>query len=124
DGGGFSSGGFEGFSGFEGFGDIFDSFFGGCSRRGGRRGPARGADLRYNLRITFEEAAFGTEKEVAYERFERCDDCGGNGAAPGTDLDTCPDCGGAGEIRRVQRSVFGQFVNVATCPRCKGEGRI
>ncbi|MCC6386007.1 MAG: molecular chaperone DnaJ [Dehalococcoidia bacterium] len=118
--------GFEGFGGgFEGFGDIFDAFFGGASRGGRRRrGPARGADLRYNLRISFEEAAFGTEKEIEFNRPERCERCAGKGAEPGTELITCPDCSGAGEIRRAQQSIFGQFVNVATCGRCQGEGRI
>jgi molecular chaperone DnaJ len=123
--GGFGPQGFEGFSGFEGFGDIFDAFFGG-SRGGGRRrrGPARGADLRYNLVLTFEEAVFGCEKEIEFNRLERCERCAGKGAEPGTDLETCPECNGAGEIRRAQQSIFGQFVNVATCARCQGEGRI
>ncbi|MCC6381977.1 MAG: molecular chaperone DnaJ [Dehalococcoidia bacterium] len=117
--------GFEGFSNFEGFGDIFDAFFGGNGRRGGRRrGPARGADLRYNLHLTFEEAVFGVEKEIEFNRPERCDRCDGRGTEPGTDLATCPDCNGAGEIRRAQQSIFGQFVNVATCPRCQGNGRV
>ncbi len=118
-------GGFEGFSNFEGFGDIFDAFFGGASRGGRRRaGPARGADLRYNLRLTFEEAVFGVEKEIEYQRLERCSQCNGRGAEPGTDLTTCPECNGAGEIRRAQQSIFGQFVNVVACARCQGEGRI
>ncbi|HET7737891.1 MAG TPA: DnaJ C-terminal domain-containing protein, partial [Tepidiformaceae bacterium] len=69
------------------------------------------------------EAAFGTEKEVEYPRMERCDRCTGKGAEPGTDLVSCAECNGQGEIRRVQQSVFGQFVNVATCPRCRGEGK-
>lgn len=117
--------GFEGFAaGFEGFGDIFDAFFGGNARRGRRRGPSRGADLRYNLNLTFEEAIFGVEKEIEYTRAERCDRCSGKGAEPGTDLETCPECEGRGEIRRAQQSIFGQFVNVTTCGRCQGEGRI
>ncbi len=117
--------GFDGFhGGFEGFGDIFDAFFGGASRGRRRRGPVRGADLRYNLRLTFEEAIFGVEKEVEYARPERCDRCAGKGSEPGTDLETCPDCKGQGEIRRAQQSIFGQFVNVTTCGRCQGEGRI
>ncbi|MCK9520769.1 MAG: molecular chaperone DnaJ [Dehalococcoidia bacterium] len=116
---------FEGFSTFDGFGDIFDAFFGGGSRGGRRRrGPARGADLRYNLRLTFEEAVFGVEKEIEYTRLERCDRCTGKGAEPGSDLVTCPECNGAGEIRRAQQSIFGQFVNVSACGRCGGEGRI
>jgi len=118
--------GFEGFGGgFEGFGDIFDAFFGGAGRGGRRRrGPARGADLRYNLRVTFEEAAFGAEKEIEFNRPERCERCTGKGAEPGTELVTCPECNGAGEIRRSQQSIFGQFVNVAPCARCSGEGKI
>ncbi len=119
-------GGFDGFQGFEGgFGDIFDAFFGGGQRGGRRRrGPARGADLRFNLRLTFEEAIFGVEKEIEFQRQERCTRCSGKGAEPGTELATCPDCNGAGEIRRSQQSIFGQFVNVAPCGRCSGEGRI
>lgn len=117
--------GFEGFQNFDGFGDIFDAFFGGQQRGGRRRrGPARGADLRYNLKISFEEAVFGAEKEVEFTRMERCDRCSGKGAEPGSDLTTCPECNGAGEIRRAQQSIFGQFVNVTACPRCQGEGRI
>ena len=119
------AGGFDGFQHFDGFGDIFDAFFGGGNRGGRRRrGPARGADLRYNLRLTFEEAIFGTEKEIEFQRQERCDRCAGKGAEPGTELATCPECNGAGEIRRSQQSIFGQFVNVAACARCQGEGRI
>ncbi len=119
-------GGFDGFHGFEGgFGDIFDAFFGG-GRRGGRRrrGPARGADLRFNMRLTFEEAIFGVEREIEFQRQERCTRCAGKGAEPGTELVTCPECNGAGEIRRSQQSIFGQFVNVAPCARCSGEGKI
>jgi molecular chaperone DnaJ len=117
--------GFDGFhGGFEGFGDIFDAFFGGASRGRRRRGPVRGADLRFNLRLTFEEAIFGVEKEIEYQRPERCDRCSGKGAEPGTDLETCPECKGQGELRRAQQSIFGQFVNVTTCGRCQGEGRI
>lgn len=117
--------GFDGFTHFDGFGDIFDQFFGGASRGGRRRrGPARGADLRYNLKLTFEEAVFGVEKEIEFQRQERCERCSGRGAQPGTELATCPECNGAGEIRRSQQSIFGQFVNVTACGRCQGEGRI
>jgi molecular chaperone DnaJ len=117
--------GFDGFSNnFEGFGDIFDAFFGG-SRSGRRRsGPTRGADLRYSLDLAFEEAVFGAEKEITYKRAETCAECTGTGAAPGTEPEVCGTCSGAGEIRRAQQSVFGQFVNVTACPRCKGEGRV
>jgi molecular chaperone DnaJ len=116
--------GFEGFNNFDGFGDIFDAFFGGS--RGGRRrsGPARGADLRVALDIEFEEAVFGTEKEITYKRSESCQECHGSGAAPGTEPEVCGTCNGAGEVRRAQQSIFGQFVNVAACSRCKGEGRV
>ena len=116
--------GFDGFSTFEGFGDIFDAFFSGAGRGGRRRGPARGADLRARITLTFEEAAFGAERELDYARLEHCDECRGSGAAPGSKPEVCPECNGAGEIRRAQQSVFGQFVNVSTCGRCRGEGRV
>jgi molecular chaperone DnaJ len=124
DGRGAGAGGFDGFTHFEGFGDIFDAFFGGGGRRGGRRGPQRGSDLRYNLRLTFEEAVFGCEKEIEYQRLERCETCAGSGSEPGTNPVVCPECNGVGEIRRAQQSFFGRFVNVMTCPRCQGEGRV
>ena len=114
--------GFDGFQGFEGVGDIFDAFFEGGRRR--RRGPARGADLRMNLNIKFEDAIFGTEHEITYSRRERCRDCGGNGAATTSDIVVCSECNGAGEVRRSQQSIFGQFVNVTACGRCRGEGRV
>jgi len=115
-------GGFEGFSNFGGFGDIFDAFFGGATRQ--RRGPQRGADLRYTMTLTFEEAIFGTEKEIEVSRTEQCAFCGGLGAEPGSKPERCPSCNGSGEVRRVQQSIFGQFVNVSQCDRCHGEGRI
>ncbi|HEY8491139.1 MAG TPA: molecular chaperone DnaJ [Dehalococcoidia bacterium] len=117
---GFSQG-FEGFD-FGGFGDIFDAFFGGSTRR--RRGPQRGADLRGTLDLSFDEAVFGCEKEVEVTRTEACTICGGSGSEPGSQPVRCPACNGTGEIRRVQTSIFGQFVNVATCDRCHGEGRV
>ncbi|NJD64215.1 MAG: molecular chaperone DnaJ, partial [Chloroflexi bacterium] len=118
-------GGFEGFHSFDGFGDIFDAFFGGGQRGGRRRrGPARGSDLRYNLKLTFEEAVFGVEKESEFQRLERCEACVGLGAEPGNEPVTCPECNGAGELRRSQQSIFGQFVNVTVCGRCQGEGRV
>ena len=124
--GGAGGAGFDGFTHFDGFGDIFDQFFGGGTRGSGRRrrGPGRGSDLRYNMRLTFEEAVFGVEKEIEFQRQERCSHCAGKGAEPGTELATCPECNGAGEIRRSQQSIFGQFVNVTACGRCQGEGRI
>lgn len=112
--------GFEGF-GFGGFGDIFDAFFGGTQTR--RHGPARGADLRQPVTLTFEEAAFGVERAIEVTSAELCSTCNGQRAEPGSQIEKCRNCGGAGEVRRVQQSVFGQFVNIATCERCSGEGR-
>jgi len=113
--------GFEGF-GFGGLGDIFDAFFGGTQR--GRSAPTRGADIRRSVTLTFEEAVFGVEKEIEVQTAELCSVCNGLRAEPGTQPERCPQCNGAGEVRRVQQSIFGQFVNVATCDRCRGEGRI
>ena len=113
--------GFEGFS-FGGFGDIFDAFFGGTTAR--RRGPRRGADIRMRLTLTFEQAAFGHEKTIEITGTEVCSSCKGMRAEAGTQPKQCSDCGGSGEVRRVQQSVFGQFVNVAACARCGGEGRV
>jgi len=107
---------------FDGFGDIFDAFFGASATR--QRTPERGADLRLGLAISFEEAVFGCEKEIEVERTELCSACQGLRAEPGTDVEKCPSCGGSGEVRRVQRSIFGQFVNIAPCGRCGGEGRV
>jgi molecular chaperone DnaJ len=114
--------GFEGFN-FGGFGEIFDAFFGGTATRT-RRGPARGADLRVNLSLSFEEAVFGAEKTIEITRNETCNVCTGLGAEPGSKPERCPTCNGTGEVRRSQQSIFGQFVNVTMCERCRGEGRI
>jgi molecular chaperone DnaJ len=110
--------------GFGGFADIFDAFFGaaGAGQRRGR--PAVGSDLRYDLRISFEEAILGTQKEIEFPVLARCETCGGNGAKPGTEPITCPQCNGRGEIRGVRNTMLGQMINVTTCPRCKGDGRI
>jgi len=115
--------GFEGFGPFGGFGDIFDAFFGAASQTR-RRAPTRGADLQVAIDLTFEEAAFGTEKQVNVNRTELCSRCDGLRAEPGSEPQRCPACEGLGEVRRVQRSVFGQFINVAACDRCRGEGWI
>lgn len=114
--------GFEGF-GFGGLGDIFDAFFGGSSTRT-QRGPTRGADVRKALTLSFDEAVFGLEREIEITTAELCAACNGMRAEPGTQPEKCPACNGSGETRRVQQSVFGQFVNVAMCDRCRGEGRI
>lgn len=112
------------FSGFGGFADIFEEFFGFGGRASARRGPQPGAHLKYNLTIAFEEAVFGAEKKLEIPRLETCPNCQGSGAEPGTTPIRCPQCHGSGEVRRVQQSIFGQFVNVTACPRCEGEGEV
>jgi len=119
---GFFGRGFEGFD-FGGFGDIFDAFFGGAATAT-RQAPKRGADLRYVVTISLEEAAFGCEKEINISRIENCSLCQGIGCKPGSQPSRCPDCNGTGQVRRVQQSIFGRFVSTTTCSRCRGEGRI
>jgi molecular chaperone DnaJ len=121
---GLGAGGFDNFTDLGGFADIFETFFGNAGRRGAQRGPQRGADLRYDLSITFEEAVFGIEKTIDIPEFTTCERCTGSGSEPGSQPTTCPRCQGSGELRRVQQSVFGQFVNVVLCETCNGEGRI
>lgn len=115
-------------AGFPDLGDLFSEFFGGFGgfgfRTGPQRGPVRGADLRYNLTIEFEEAVLGTEKEIEIERDEVCPRCQGVGAEPGTTPIRCPTCNGTGEVRQRQQTLLGTLVNVTTCPRCRGEGEI
>jgi molecular chaperone DnaJ len=113
--------GFDPFAGSDPLGSIFEAFFGGAATgRGTQRGPQRGADLRYTLQLSFEEAIFGTEKEITYRRLETCTACRGSGAEPGTDPVRCPKCNGQGEIRT--RSPFLNMVTVTTCDQCRGEG--
>ncbi|WFA09539.1 molecular chaperone DnaJ [Tissierella sp. Yu-01] len=121
----------SGASGFGGFGDIFDdifdifgSGFGGGYTQSRKNGPARGADLRYDLTLEFEEAVFGVEKEIQLRRTENCSTCSGSGAKPGTDKETCSKCHGSGQVRYAQQSPFGQFVRVGTCDECNGTGEI
>jgi molecular chaperone DnaJ len=106
--------------------DIFEGFFNGFGMGGSRqrRGPRRGADMRHDLTIDFEEAVFGTEKRLEITRAETCPDCMGNGAAAGTKPSRCAHCSGSGEVRRVQQSILGSFVNVTTCPICEGSGEV
>ena len=113
------------FAGFQGFGDIFDAFFGGAAAGPARRArtPA-GADLRYDLTITFAESIRGTEKEIEFSAPDRCARCGGSGAEPGSSPVTCSQCNGLGEVRTVRSTMLGQMVSVSPCPRCRGEGRI
>jgi molecular chaperone DnaJ len=117
---------FEGFSGMGGFSDIFEQFFGGMGQQpgGGQRRVQKGADLKTNVTLTFEEAVFGCEKEGIIDRYDTCGRCKGSRAEPGSETIRCETCQGRGEIRRTQNSIFGQFINVTTCDRCRGEGRI
>ena len=114
-----------GASGF-GFGDIFEQFFGGGGRTRARQkqGPQRGADLRYDLQITFEEAAFGKKMTIKVPRMENCEDCGGTGAKKGTKPDECPDCHGTGMRQTTTRTPFGMISNARPCERCHGTGQI
>lgn len=107
-------------------GSIFDEMFGGAAGRGrGRRQGRPGNDLRIKLPLTLEEIAEGTEKKIKVRKFIECETCDGKGVEdPTSGFETCSTCQGAGEVRQVSRSVFGQFVNVAPCPSCRGEGRI
>ena len=114
--------GFEGFTDFGGFGDIFEAFFGGGART--RSTARRGADLRITLMLAFEEAAFGVEKEREIRRTEVCRRCMGTRSEPDTSPVTCLNCSGTGEVRRAAQSIFGQFMQVSTCGRCGGEGRV
>ena len=114
--------GFEGFSDFGGFGDIFEAFFGGGART--RTTARRGADLRITLALDFEEAAFGVEMEREITRTEVCTRCMGTRSEPDTSPVTCLNCSGTGEVRRAAQSIFGQFMQVSTCGRCGGEGRV
>ena len=121
----FQGGGSSDFGNFGDFGDIFDSFFGTSTRRGGRGTRAqKGANLRYNLEVSFEDATFGKETKIEVPNWENCSKCKGSGAKSGTSPQTCADCHGTGEVKTTQSTMFGQFVNVKTCPRCGGEGKI
>ncbi len=124
-----TAGGYGGHGGAGGFGfdvgDIFESFFGGgfggrSSRRGG---PQRGADLKYTLELTFEEAAFGTEKEITLNKSVSCDACEGTGSKSKSSV-KCSACGGTGQVNVRQNTPFGQFMNVRTCDRCGGTGKV
>ena len=127
-GGGFG-GGFGGFTdmGDIDLGDLFGSFFGGGFGGGGssrRNGPQKGETIRTGVAISFEEAAFGCEKEVTVSRTEQCDVCHGTGCAPGTTAEVCPDCHGSGTVR-IQRGGGGfSFATTTTCPKCRGAGKI
>ena len=124
--GGAGAGGFD-FNGADMgdiFGDIFGDLFGGGSRRRANNGPMKGANLRASVRITFEEAVFGCEKELELSLKDECTNCHGTGAKPGTSPETCPKCGGRGQVVMTQQSLFGMVQNVTTCPDCGGTGKI
>ena len=117
--------GFEGFENFGGFGDIFDAFFGGGFGSRARTTTAtRGADLKHSVTIEFEEAVFGAEMAFEIQRTEACSQCRGTKSEPGSSPATCTSCAGTGQVRRAHQSIFGQFVQVATCATCRGEGKV
>ena len=127
---GAGGGGYGGGAGFDfgDLGDIFGSFFGGGFGGGQTRrnpnAPQRGESIRMNLTISFEEAAFGCEKELTVDRYESCETCHGSGAAPGTSPETCPDCGGSGVVQTRRQTPMGVFASTAPCSRCGGRGKI
>lgn len=136
-GGGYGQGGFGGFdfSGFSGgmgvdidlddiLGSVFGGGFGGFGNSARKSGPAKGADLRYNMNISFEEAAFGTKKNINISRHETCDTCHGSGAKPGSKISTCDKCNGRGKIQVTQNTIMGSFSTVKVCDKCNGEGKV
>ena len=117
--------GFEGFENFGGFGDIFEAFFGGGPAGRSRSTTAqRGSDLQQSVTIDFEEAVFGSEVELEVHRTEVCTQCKGSRSQPGTAPTMCTDCKGSGQVRRAHQSIFSQFVQVATCGTCRGDGKV
>ena len=128
--GGFSGG--SGFGGFGGFDDIFSDLFGGGfggfggggGTSSGRRGPSRGSDMRINLRLSFKDAVFGTEKKIKIKRRETCSACGGSGAQEGSHPRTCDKCGGSGQVTMRRQTAFGMMAQTVVCDKCHGEGQI
>lgn len=116
---------FSSFSGSGGFADIFETFFGGGTAAGKKRsGPRQGDDIEFQLQLSFEEAAFGVEKDLMVTKIVSCDHCHGTGAEPGSKVVTCPTCMGTGEIRAVRQTLFGQMATSRACSECYGEGKI
>ena len=128
DGGAGGAGGFGGFD-FNGadmgdiFGDIFGDLFGGGRRQSSNNGPMKGANIRTSVRVTFEEAVFGCEKEISITRSENCETCKGTGAEPGTSPITCPKCNGSGHIQVQRQTILGSMVSTQTCNACGGSGK-
>lgn len=127
--GGAGGGGFGGFD-FNSadmgdiFGDIFGDLFGGGRSRRANNGPMQGANIRAQIRVTFEEAVFGCDKEIELTLKDECEKCHGTGAKPGTSPITCSKCGGKGQVVYTQQSLFGMVQNVRTCPECNGTGKV
>mgnify|MGYP003292131285 CR=1 FL=1 len=121
----YGAGGFSGFGDFGDLGDIFGEFFGGGSRSraSSQNAPRRGENVMSRLELTFEEAAFGCEKEVATQRIENCAACNGSGSSDGV-IETCTQCGGRGQVRSVQNFMGMQMQSTTTCPTCNGRGKI
>ena len=110
------------------FGDLFEGLFnsfgfGGMGGGRSRNAPRRGRDLQKEIKLEFDEAIFGVEKEIEFARDEICSRCGGNGAEPGSEVNTCATCNGRGEVRQIRQTILGQVVQTTTCPRCKGRGK-
>ena len=114
------------FSSFGSFSDIFDAFFGGTGFGGASfgRGAVQGGDVAVSVEVSLEEAATGTSVDVEYDAVDRCERCNGNGAQPGTPIETCERCGGSGQLRSVTRSAFGQLVRAHACDACGGDGKL
>jgi molecular chaperone DnaJ len=120
---GLRSGGYSpNFEGFGSIGDLFNAFFGGGF--GGAAGPAQGEDVAVALDIDLVEAANGVKRQIAFQAVDRCERCHGNGAEPGTPIETCERCGGAGQLQAVTRTPFGQMMRTMTCDVCHGDGRV
>lgn len=119
---GFDFSDFSSFADFD-FGDIFDAFFGGGFSRGGRSAARPGADLRYDIEIELEDAAFGAKKTITVPRLETCPNCEGTGAESDLDIEDCPDCNGSGIMKRQSRTPFGIFQTTTTCRKCNGTGK-
>jgi molecular chaperone DnaJ len=139
-GGGRGQAGAQGFGGFDindfdfggssGFADIFETFFGGGFSGGSSRsrskktGPMRGNDIEASIKISFDDAVFGCEKDLEITRLEMCEHCKGLGSEPGSSIVTCKNCGGTGEVRTVKNTILGQISTSQTCKECGGAGRV
>jgi molecular chaperone DnaJ len=116
---------FAGFGAADGFGDLFDMFFGARGQASQRpTGPARGADLRYDLEVSLDEAYHGGERRISFTHLSACETCHGSGARPGTLITMCDQCNGSGMMRSVRQTPLGQFVTQTTCSKCNGEGQV